>query len=104
MTTHPYDHAMHITDQAEADAHLETLIADCMAAGHSRIEAEEIQRENLAYYAGYFGHETRARVERLFRCKHPVFGAIAEVGPPTPEQAYELGLAMGKALRAKRGL
>lgn len=102
---HPYDHAMRITDQAEADAYLETLIVDNMeASGRTRAEADEIVRENLAICAGYFSHETRARVERLFRCKHPMLGAIAEVGTRTPEQNYELGAEMMRALRAKRGL
>lgn len=40
--------------------------------------------------------ETRARVERLFRCAHPIFGAIAEVGPPPAEEAFRKGLELGE--------
>jgi len=94
-----YDYAMQITDPVEADLYLEFLIGRCIAAGRTRAEADAIERENLGYWAGYYDNETRARVERLFRCEHPVFGAIAVNGPPTLEQALEAGRQMG-ALRA----
>lgn len=57
--------------------------------GKTREEAEQIERSNLGYYAGYHLDETRERVERLFRCAHPVFGSIAENGPATLEQIRE---------------
>lgn len=99
-----YGPAMEITDQAEADAYFERLVEhtalwmiedgrakDPRAA---RPEAETIERQNLGYYAGYYSQETRERVERLFRCAHPVFGAIAEQGPPTSDQALVAGVRM----------
>jgi hypothetical protein len=72
-----YGPAMQITDQAEADAYFEKCVQHMMARGRSREEAEQIERSNLGYYAGYYDTETRERVERLFRCAHPVFGRIA---------------------------
>lgn len=89
-----YGPAMSITDQAEADLYFEECVADCMTYGKDRAEAEDIERANLGYYAGYYNNETRSRVERLFHCAHPIFGAIANTPPPTPEQAFALGAAM----------
>ena len=86
-----YGPAMSIETQAEADGYFEQLVAHSISFGHSREDAERIERQSLGYYAGYFGAETRARVERLFQCEHPMFGKIAERGQPTPEEAYDLG-------------
>lgn len=91
-----YGPAMTMTDQAEADAYFERLVQHGMEWGNERAEAERIERSNLGYYAGYFSHETRERVERLFRCAHPVFGSAAENGAPSPDQALKAGLEMGR--------
>lgn len=74
-----YCPAMEITDQAEADRYFEQCVAESMEYGRTRAEAESIERANLGYYAGYYDHETRVRVERLYRCKHPIFGSAQEV-------------------------
>lgn len=77
-----YGPAMQITDQAEADAYFEKCVRHMMRYRPcARDEAERIERMNLGYFAGYYDSETRERVERLFRCSHPVFGSIAERGP-----------------------
>lgn len=88
-----YKPAMEITDQAVADEYFEALVKSCMKddPSFSIVQAEELQRHNLGYYAGYYDNETRARVEALFHCAHPIFGAIAEKGIPTPKEAFELG-------------
>jgi len=86
-----YEPAMAAQTQAEADSCFKKIVAHVMSTGAARQEAEKIARENLAYRAGYDDNETRARVERLFKCAHPVFGSIAVNGPPTPEEAFELG-------------
>lgn len=88
-----YDPAMKIEEQAAADAYFERCVEHTVTYAHaSREEAEEIERANLGYWAGYCSDETRERVERLFRCAHPMFGRIAEVGPPTPAEALAAGL------------
>ncbi len=75
-----------------------------MSFGKTREEAEEIERANLGYWAGYYRPETRERVERLFRCAHPFFGSIAEKGPPTPEQPTRLCTARpGAGITPARG-
>ena len=91
-----YGPAMEITDQEAADAYFEACIQHTMGWGKSREEAEAKERANLGYYAGYYDAETRERVERLFRCAHPVFGAIAEKGQPIAEEALKLGAALAK--------
>lgn len=97
-----YGPAMEITDQAAADAYFGECVEHCMIFhDKTRSEAETIERANLGYYAGYYSNETRARVERLFKCAHPVFGAIADKGAPTPEQAFAMGEAAGEAIRER---
>lgn len=94
-----YGPAMKITDQAEADAYFEECVKHAMNSfAWSREEAERIERINLGYWAGYYDSETRARVERLFRCAHPVFGSIAENGQPTSEALLLIGMMRGLGL------
>lgn len=71
-----YGPAMTITDQMEADLYFQECVTHAMAHGRERDEAVAIERANLGYYAGYYDRETRERVERLFKCAHPVFGAV----------------------------
>ncbi len=91
---------MEITDQAAAEAYFEECVQHNMIYGvkkHARSEAEKIERANLGYYAGYYDSETRERVERLFKCSHPIFGSISKNGSPTVEEAFEAGKRMATA-------
>ena len=98
-----YDPAMGITDQTTADAYFESCVQHAMeVGGKSREEAEKFERDNLGYWAGYYGEETRARVEELFSCAHPFFGSIKEFGSPTPEQAFSLGKQFGEITKIGR--
>lgn len=67
-----------IKTQEEADAYFERLVKWAMEKGQNREQAEATQRENLGYFAGYGSNEDRIRVELLYRCRHPVFGAAVE--------------------------
>lgn len=94
-----YSPAMAITDQAKADEYFEELVSEQIQCGNvTRERAEEIERQSLAYYAGYYGDATRARVEQLFRCEHPVFGAIHTQGSVHPDTALAAGMRMGMGL------
>ena len=87
-----YGPAMEIAGQAEADAYFKECVEHTLENfGGSQAEAEVLERGNLGYYAGYYGSDTRERVERLFACSHPVFGKIAERGQPTAEEALQAG-------------
>jgi hypothetical protein len=73
-----YGPAMAITDAAEAKAYFRRCVRHTRRyGGKDRGEAERIERINIGYYAGYYDHEARVRVERLFLTKRPVFGAAA---------------------------
>ena len=85
-----YQPAMKIEGQAEADEYFEACVVHQMRHGYSRQEAIDIEHRNLGYFAGYHDDETRARVERLFNCHHPIFGPISK-GSPTAEEALEMG-------------
>lgn len=91
-----YDPAMKITHPAAADAYFEECVAHTMSFGGTRESAEETERCNLGYWAGYYGDDVRERVERLFHCAHPIFGKIAENGRPTVAQALDAGAAFAK--------
>ena len=93
-----YGPAMAITDQAEADEYFESCVEHSMHHGYSREEADRVERINLGYYAGYYSSETRERVERLFRCSHPVLGKIAENGQPSPADAMLAGVRAAKGI------
>jgi len=89
-----YEPAMKITTQEEANAYFEQLVNERMAEGKvSREKAESIEKQNLGFYAGYYDDATRVRVEKLFMCTHPIFGAIAN-GKPTEDEALEAGRRM----------
>jgi len=86
-----YALAMEITNEKDAQQYFERLVEHTMSKGKTRTEAEVIERENLGYYAGYYNNQTRLRVERLFDCKHPIFGKASE-GIPTAKEAFEKGI------------
>lgn len=95
--------AMAITDQADADQYKAAYIKyteQFLVNGKSDsgLTAEQIVNQNLGYFAGYYSDATRARVEKLFKCYHPVFGPIAENGSPTAKEAFEMGKALGKKI------
>jgi hypothetical protein len=98
-----YDPAMKITDQDEADAYFQGLVKWHVERwGKLPAEAETIVKSNLGYYAGYWDADTRRRVERLFKCEHPVFGSIAKNGQPTPEAAFAAGVKAGLTTICRR--
>ena len=96
-----YGPAMSIMDQDEADAYFGRCVEHTMAYAadeeyKTREGAEALERQNLGYYAGYYDTETRRRVERLYRCSHPVFGSVEQFGKPTAAAAFQSGLERGQ--------
>jgi hypothetical protein len=93
---------MAIEDLQLANRYFERCVEHMMRVRPcERAEAEQIERAHLGYYAGYYSDETRARVERLFACAHPVFGAIETFGPMTPDAALRSGMDRGTAARGE---
>jgi len=84
--------------QEQADSHFEALVRYHMASNDlGRQRAESAVKQNIGYWAGYFGRETAARMHRLFRCAHPIFGRFEEGDGnwPTPGEAIGAGRAAG---------
>lgn len=73
-----YDPAMKIDNKEDADMYFERCVEHTMSLGYNRYEAEDIEKKNLGYYAGYGSNETRKRVESLFMCAHPIFGSTKQ--------------------------
>lgn len=91
-----YNPAMEITDLEVAKVYLEALVDRCMrVSGKSREEATAIELSNIGYFAGYFDNEIRERVYDLYGAVHPIFGRTT----PTPEEAFEAGLKMGRSIK-----
>ncbi len=86
-----YGYAVELTDRREAAAYFEECVNHTMKFGHSREQAVVVEKHNIAYYAGYYDDAVRARVEELYECAHQVFGAIAEKGPVSAEEAFRMG-------------
>lgn len=94
------DRAMRVETQAEADACFEELVVERMKEVVDREEAEAAVRSGLGYYAGYFSHETRLRVERLFRCEHPFLGRAAD-GRLTPDEIFRRGMEVASKRKTR---
>ena len=72
-----YGPAMEITTTEAAAVYWERLVQWTMTQGDcTRRRAEEIERANLLWYAGYYSPATEARVKMLF-------------GPHFPKMAWE---------------
>jgi hypothetical protein len=94
------DPATKITDKENAMQYLKDYIAYIQSFLNKNprpdnVTAEEIAKENLAYGAGYYDHQTRIRIEKLFNCIHPIFGAAAK-HTPTVKEAFNKGLELGR--------
>jgi hypothetical protein len=93
-----YDPAMRITESAQAEAYFQECVAHSMSHGLSRERAEELERANLGYFAGYYSRQTRVRVEKLFGCVHPILPPASE-GQMIPEEILKIGLKAGRDLK-----
>lgn len=92
-----------ITDKADAMQYKKAYVefTEKHIKENEPLSALQIVNSNIGYYAGYGSNEDRKRIEELFECSHPVFGAVKENGVPTGEEAFECGKS-GKTLEAVR--
>lgn len=91
-----YEPAMEILGKEQADAYLAKLADTRMQESKCGIDtAVVVERANLAYYAATKDHDTRLRVEALFRCEHPLYGAAAD-GELTIPRAWMAGFNYAK--------
>ena len=74
-----YGPAMEVKEDFIADMYLAALVNWRMDQnGCDEETARKIERDHIAYFAGYFSPETRRRVESLFCACHPFFGPMGE--------------------------
>ena len=95
MIGEKYGYAMEVTDPSEAASYFEACVQHNVSFGNSREEAERIERANIGYFAGYYDHDTRLRVEKLFDCAHPIFGKASN-RPVEPARALAAGLRLAR--------
>lgn len=79
--------AMNANTPQEADEIFEALVG-LFVKEMPRNRAEKEVRRQIGYNGGRMSNTSRAKIERLFKCEHPYFGKMAEMGPPSPEEAY----------------
>ena len=75
------DPAMMITEEADAEQYKADYIAYIQRFLDQELREddktpEEIANINIGYYARYYDSETAARVQKLFKCSHPILGTI----------------------------
>ena len=79
-----YEQALRIHSRDSAKIHLLLLVEeDMLERGCDAASSLRRIKATLAWRAYHKGNETRERVERLYRCAHPVFGSYLEMGPPS---------------------
>lgn len=73
-----------------------TYILDANKSVTNYEEALNIARSNLGYFAGYYDRKTYDRINKAYGAIHPVL----KTNPfdIAPEEAYRIGLEMGKAM------
>jgi len=92
-----YQRCINVKSHEEAAKLLILLtVRNISITGNSFKKAIEIEKYNISYFAGYFDNSTRFYVEFMFECKHPIFGSIMTNGTPTKEEAFELGIRLGR--------
>ena len=73
-----------------------TSILDLNESVTNYEDALNIAKSNLGYFAGYYDRKTYDRINKAYGAIHPVF----KTNPfdIAPEEAYRIGLEMGKAM------
>lgn len=87
-----------VKTKEQADVWFEIIVKHNMTHSdppHSREQAEDIERQNIGYFAGYYDSDVAQRVYQLFNCEHPIFGKIQ----PTPEQSLKAGMLLGETMK-----
>jgi hypothetical protein len=65
------------------------------ATGIERDRAEALIKEHLGYASGYYSLEIAKRVYEFWGAAHPFFGTPEERAKYTPEELFEIGMAVG---------
>jgi hypothetical protein len=88
---------MAVTDEANAAKFYEGYLAYLEARPDREQPAEEVAKSNIGWCFGEgMKPEHRTMWQNVCNAEHPVFGART----PTPEEAFDAGVAAGKELNA----
>ena len=78
-----FDSACRVTTRENAEHYVSRVAVAC--------ERDSVwARKAICYWAGYFSHAVRLRVEATYGSVHPIFGPATR-GPMDPTQAYLIG-------------
>lgn len=64
-------------------------------------KAERVIKKHLGYMAGYYDHKTAQKIFRLFGAVHPIFKNADYHKTLKPEEAFKIGLSMGRDLNRR---
>lgn len=105
------EYAMNIESKRKARAFLRFLVQNEMKKDPSfgREFHEKKIKDRIGYFAGYYGIETRKKIEDFYDTEHPIFGKVNELEGPTVEESMTCGRLRAngydidlKTLREKR--
>ena len=99
-----YNEVWKVKTREQAAEHFGRCVRHAMMhLGSSHEEAIRDEKQNIGYYAGYGSDKHRARIEKLYDTRHPVFGAIADTGKIDPQLAHGRGVWLAKKWKKLRG-
>jgi hypothetical protein len=61
-------------------------------------ELGRVALDNIGYCSGYYNIDTAKKILKLFKTHHPIFGKEWPDKPIMPEEAFRLGMELGKTL------
>jgi hypothetical protein len=94
-----FDLALEIKNKDEAKKYINDYAAYIVVKEKiSYDDALQRAKDNLGYYAGYYGWKTRVKIKELFDAEHPLFGHKQV----TSEEAMYIGI--NQALNSKKAL
>lgn len=79
----------------DANEYFEACVQHTMRWGSTREEAEEIERQNIGYVAGYFNLEENKRIQNLFRVVHPILGSAEQMQNMSASEIFNKGRELG---------
>lgn len=101
-TSELYSRSTKIETEQEAKAYLNNLVQYFVQRFNMPLDEALLKvRQNIGCFSGYYDRETRARVEKLFNCVHPVLGSVNN--DLSPEEIFNIGLKMGEKYKYEQG-
>ena len=68
---------------------------------HTLESARALLASNLGYFAGYYDNATAAKIMKLCKTRHPIFGTAEQMARVKPEEAQKKGMEMGSKARKR---